>query len=373
MTRLRAIFFLLGAAIVAGATIRQTLWDLDLSMFVSGNAEKAEQIWGIRFSPDETKIAIGYGPYWNFDPGARHIVIVSVNQPKVAIGKFDLNIKSQIPSAGSFTWSPSGKMIVVASPPLMVRFDAVAPCAFPEDSYFGGFLSGDRMVLMLREPGEIRVLAPDCSVTDEWVVEPHAYILDTSPEKGLIAIYHGPLQEIALLDAVSHEIKQNWKWKFGDTYAAGFLFANQGAFACSGVPHAGRLGPSVACWNTQTGSKFAETQTVAVDRHGINSSGGGLLALTDYKYISHQGTIWKFLDMANDYSVPLRHLIWNIRTGEEVTSWGRFGNFNQAEQWGVDPRHTTRVYTETVLSLSPSGRYIAEGGSGSVSVHVLKP
>jgi len=115
-------------------------------------------------------------------------------------------------------------------------------------------------------------------------------------------------------------------------------------------------------------------EKVTVDWHGIESAGGDLLALTDYKYVSHQGKVWKFFDMNNDYSVPQRRLIWNIRTGEEIASWGRFSMdaHRQKELWGKEAKDAQTIRTMFVLSLSPTGKYLAEGGSGSVSLYALE-
>ena len=128
----------------------------------------------------------------------------------------------------------------------------------------------------------------------------------------------------------------------------------------------------MACWDTQTGAKTAENERVAVDWQGIESAGGSLLAITDYKYVSHQGKLWVFLDMNNDYSVPQRRLIWNIRTGKELTSWG-VDELQQTELWGKDYNKAQKIRTKFVLSLSPTGKYIAEGGSGLVSVYAVQP
>jgi hypothetical protein len=378
MKFLRATVLLgLFAILLAGAKDRRKLWELDLSTFANRDGEMSAQVWGIRFSPDESEVAIGFGPRWNFESNPRHIVVVAVNQPRVVLRTFDLKIGSPFPSTGNIAWSPSGSTIVTRKPPIMLRFGTEPPCVFPADSEFGGFLSGDRMIIVQRDRGEIRIVASDCSVGDRWEVDPPADVLDTSPDKGLIAIQRfgkdTSRSAIEVIDASSHAVKQSWKWDSMSTFRGGFLFADHGKLACSANFPQGKQGPDVACWDIQTGSLVAENDKVAVDWHGINGAGNGLLAITDYKYISHQGKLWAFLDINNDYSVPQRHIIWNIRTGEEVTSWGRFGNFYQTELWGRNFEHTSKTKTPTVLSLSPTGKYVAEGGSGSVSVHALEP
>ena len=377
MKHIRAAALLgLFAILHAEAKGRRKLWELDLSTFANHKADMVAQVWGVRFSPDETKVAIGFGPRWNFDSQPRHVVVVAVDQPQVLLREFDLAIGSPFPSSGNLAWSPSGSVLVTRQPPIMLRFGSAPPCAFPKGSGFGGFLSEDRMIITLRDQGEIRVVTSGCSVSDRWTVGSPADVLDTSPQRGLIAIQRfrssGSPPVVEVIDAASHQVKQRWTWNTQATFQVNVLFADQGRLVCTGNPRQDKLGPDVACWDVQTGSRTAENDRVAVDRHGINGTGGGLLAITDYKFISHQGTLWVFLDLNNDYTVPQRHLIWDISTGAEVTSWGRFGKFFQTELWGRYLERAEKISTPTVISLSPTGKYVAEGGSGSVSVHLLE-
>jgi hypothetical protein len=244
------------AALLWGGGGRRKLGDLDLSKFTNHQTGMAAQVWGIRFSPDETKVAIGFGPQWNFDPRPRHVVVVAVDQPQT-LREFELDIGSPLPSGGKIVWSPSGTILVARDrTPVMFRLGEGAACAFPKESEFGG---------------------------------------------------------------------------------------------------------------------FAENDKVAVDQCGIASSGGDLLAITDSKYVSHHGKFWEFLDMENEYSVPQRQLIWNVRTGKEIASWVGVGGFDQTELWGRDLNRASKIRTPLILSLSRKGRYVAEGGSGSVSVHAVQP
>ena len=81
--------------------------------------------------------------------------------------------------------------------------------------------------------------------------------------------------------------------------------------------------------------------------------------------------------MNDDYSVPQRRLLWNIRTGKEIASWGElsmpWGGLQQKELWGRDLKDAITRTTLYVLSLSPTGKYVAEGGLGLVSVYSVQP
>jgi hypothetical protein len=384
MKQIRAAALMaISAALLSGSGGRRKLWDLDLSKFTNHQADIASQVWGVRFSPDETKVALGFGSRWNFDPRPRHVVIMAIDQPQIVLREFELNARAYpLPSESSIVWSPSGTILAMRSlAPVMFRIDGAAPCAFPKESEFGGFLSGDRMVIYFRDGAEIRILGHDCSLLDSWTIDGPAGVLDTSPEQDLLAIEtllnppeHSAIELVAARD---HKVKQRWVWNFQSTFRGGFVFSAQGRLVCSASPRTGKLGADVACWNTQSGAKTAENDPVAVDSQGIASTGGDLLAITDSKYVSHQGKFWVFLDMNDDYSVPQRRLLWNFRTRKEIASWGEltmpWGGFQQKELWGRDLKGATTITTPFVLSLSPTGKYVAEGGSGSVSVYSVQP
>ena len=237
------------------------------------------------------------------------------------------------------------------------------------------------MVIYLRDAAEIRILGSDCSQIDTWMVDGRLDVLSTSPEQDMLAIatYLKPPDHsaIELVAARNHQIKQRWIWDTQSTFHGGFVFSDQGRLVCSANSRQGKQGPDVACWDTATGVKAVEVDKVAVDWQGIAGAGGDLLAITDSKYVSHQGKLWVFLDMNNDYSVPQRRLLWNIRTGKELASWGEltmpWGGFQQKELWGRDLKDAITTTTPFVFSLSPNGKYVAEGGSGSVSVYSIQP
>jgi hypothetical protein len=228
----------------------------------------------------------------------------------------------------------------------MLRFGPEAPCSFPNESEFGGFLSGDRMILYRwgALKTEVDVLRPDCSVADSWQLDGHAGALNTSPEKDMLAIqtYGIPSENsaIELVDSKSHEAKRRWIWDTMAPFHGGFLFANRGEVVCSAFYPEGRRVPDAACWDTQTGAKTLENDIVAVDKGAIESTGGELVAITDYKYIFHEGKIWRFFDMDNDYTIPRRQLLWNVRTVKKSNP-GENGADSIKPSFGAETKRTS--------------------------------
>jgi hypothetical protein len=379
-----AVLMALTAVLLWGAEGRRKLWDLDLSIFVNHQTDMASQVWGIRLSPDDMKVAIGFGPSWNLDPRPRHLVVVAVKQPQTALREFELNISGVLWRSGSsIVWSPSGRILVARTQtPVMFRLGQEAPCVFPKDSEFGGFLSEDRIVIhvkssILDEPtNEIRILKSDCSLSDNWKMNGTARVLDTSPEQDLLAIatFPQPPEHLALelVAARTHDVKQRRIWDTGPIVGGGSLFSDQGKLVCGVNPREGKTLPGVACWDTQTGAKTVQAEKLGTD--GVESAGGDLLSITDYRYISHPWwiTVWTFRDSGGNFSVPQRRLIWNVRTGKEVASWG-MGGLQQTELFTRSTKSASTIKTNFVLSLSPTGKYVAEGGSGSVSVYAVEP
>jgi hypothetical protein len=226
-------------------------------------------------------------------------------------------------------------------------------------------------VRRFQEPTEIQILRPDCSLADSWKIGYLAHVLDTSPEQDLLAIETFPHpSELAMELVVSktHEVKRRWSWASAVATFGGFLFSDQGRLFCGSKHLEGKPLPDVACWDTQTGAKTAENDKVGIELQSIESAGGDLLAITDYKYVSlpFEGLL-AALDYGSSYNAPRRRLTWNVRTGKEVASWGVSG-LQQKELLGKASRRKTRF----VLSLSPTGKYLAEGGSGSVSVYAVQ-
>src|ERR1700729_1279476 len=98
----------------------------------------------------------------------------------------------------------------------------------------------------------------------------------------------------------THEVKQRWIWDAGSSLG-GFLFSDQGRLVCGSKDLEEKPLPDAACWDTQTGTKTVENDKVGVELQAIESAGGDLLAITDYKYISLPWkSFWEFFDTGSN-------------------------------------------------------------------------
>src|ERR1700722_2360588 len=98
MRRVRvAALIALTVALLLGAG-RTKLWDLDLAKLTMQDASATELVWGLQFSPDESKLAIGFGPIWDHDSRPRRVVVVDVTHPKTVLHEFQFDSKFPIVS-----------------------------------------------------------------------------------------------------------------------------------------------------------------------------------------------------------------------------------------------------------------------------------
>jgi WD40 repeat protein len=345
------------AVLLRGADARREIWRLDLAKFVNDRKELSTVVWGISFSPDESKVAIGFGPFQGLDAAPQRVVIVSVDSPSVALREFDVSLKNYLVS--TFAWAPSGTALVVGdflSKAVMLSTGKEPSCNFPEPSHFGGFLSDGRMAITINE-AEIQILRPDCSLLANWKTAAGTRVLDTSPKNDLIVTLSNSADGSYAIELVSsrQEVRRRW---LRNAEEGGLHFADQGRMLCGGYLLTKDRYPrvNVGCWDTQSGAIIAKNINVTLSNSSIRSSDAGLLAITDYDITVHTGKIWQLLGVGGESITPRRRVIWDVRSGKEIATW---------TGPTIKPNFT--------FALSPNGRYYAEGGSGSLSVYSLQP
>lgn len=247
------------AVLLPGADARREIWRLDLPKFVNGRKDLSTVVWGISFSPDESKVAVGFGPLPGLDAAPQHVVIVQVGSPSTVLQEFNVSLKNYLVSA--FAWAPSGTALVVGdrlTTPVILSIGKQPSCNLPESAQFGGFLSDDRMAITIND-AEIRILQRDCSLLDSWKTEAGTRVLDTSPEKGLIATLSSSPDASSTIELISaaREVQQRRVRNVEETTAAsmGFHFADQGRMLCGGYLSSKDTyrRVNVGCWDTRSG------------------------------------------------------------------------------------------------------------------------
>lgn len=408
MKRASFALFLIAMAgtLIVEAGNRRKLWELNLSKLV-GEEQSAgfqpEPVWAMGFSLDETKLAIGFGE--RLDPTVSssaktkgHLIVISIDHPKTLVHRFEIDSSRLLMAENAIAWSSSGNSVAIRdSIPPILRLTGESPCGFPPDFQFGGFLSGDRAILYhrgesnwrnkpeSREKTEIRVYRPDCSVADSWQLDDDAIVLDTCQASDLVALEsfpgafpHPPQSRIdahiAILAYPSRDAGQRWTLDFR-WLSGGERFARQCQVLCTGAEPAGRAAKSgegdAACWDIQKGAKVSENTGVQLSNivgpTGIAGSGGDLLLLNDYKITSLEGGLWQFFDLQTSWSHLKRRVLWNVSTGQEVVSWRPP---TQQIEYHLLKEHVIKSLP-FAASLSPTGKFLAEGGSGIVRLYSI--
>jgi hypothetical protein len=361
------------SATASQASSRKQLWNLDLLKLIgqAGDPE-AQYVWGLAFSPDETKLAIGFNH--RGEAAGSHVMVVAVENPRNVLRKFD---SDRIHGLELFVrenlqWAPSGKLLAAYSKVFSIENERV--CQGPTDFEFGGFLADDRIVfgktgLHFKSgpegDAEIQVLRPDCSVEDSWHMPSRfSWVRGTCPQAGFIEIRDAT--ETHLLKYPSHTTARQWTWD-GLVTLGGTIFADSCKAICSGERSVNdrKASSLAACWSTSTGEKILEdAKLTRTDNEAYVGGGAALLAVTVSHWTCLDGKFWRNLDMDGCATRLTGRVLWNIRTGEEVLSWPV-----REQQLGVGDRKSSGPFA---LALSETGKYLAEGGLGRVQLYEVR-
>jgi hypothetical protein len=399
-TMMAVLLSLVSVVVLFARDNRKLLWNLDLRK-VTGSETRTgfqpEPVWALSFSPDESKLAVGFGEHQDpvvppYSVTLGHLVIIAVDHPEVPIQKFE--VSSSLPLARNrfLAWSPSGSSLMVNdNRPIVLHLSGSPNCIFSSDFKFGGWLSNDysiayrrgelRLVTENPRPTEVRLYRPDCSVADTWTVNDAAVVIDSCPTSSLIALGSWPdvsrlggsngKEEITIISYPKRQVIRQWI-RETMSLSSGERFVMRCQDFCMANSVQDRTGQDGACWSVPQGTKISENFGFAlsgsVDPEGIAGAGGAELLLKDYKVTCHEGGFWQFFDIEGCSEHLLRYTLWNITAGRQIDSWGP--HFQKIENYTTMMDHTTKSIS-FAAALSPSAKYMAEGGSGTVQLYSL--
>lgn len=373
LTLLVVLLIVASSARISEASGRKQLWNINLLKLVgqAGDPE-SEYVWGLAFSPDDTRLAIGFNRLG--DAGASNVIIVAVDNPKAVLRGFAppgpaRGLELFVP--GSIQWSPSGKLL--AAYRRVLSLESERSCLAPADFEFGGFLAADRIVFAKRGlTGQIQVRRPDCSIEDDWQMpNGFSYVWGTCPQAGFIGIQTVPdwpkaeTMETHLLSYPGHTTTRQWTWD-GSATQGGMILADSCKAICAGESHLKEKNTSHdACWSTNSGAKIADdARLTRTDEQAFDGSGGALVAVTVSRSVCRDSAFWRYLDMDGCASRTTRRVLWNIETNEEVLSWPVL-----SQQLSIRGRKASDPFG---VALSSTGKYLAEGGAGRVRLYALQ-
>ena len=341
-----------------------------------------DMITEISFSPDESKIAVMMGLYPTEPESTRHVSDyasyllvspVSTSNKEVKQLAPALNFYPQETDESRILWSPKGDFLVVRG--TILRIEDGRTCTINPEPGIGGPIDGfvdenhviafslrlDYKVNGMRSAGpltKLYTIAMDCSVVGSWGVDQSWVLVDTSPNRGLVALRSGAAggkyNEVLVVEAATKTIIQRWP----KNVMQGSLlrFAEDGKTLCAGVL-VQREHSALGCWDVKTGELIAEHPKLDGGGPFWVASSGTRVVASDFRYV-------RGINEDFDGRRYKGRVLWDFRTGKDLFSW------MPDRQTVIDPFHKQRE-GPYAIAISPSGKYIAEAGDGVVRIRAV--
>jgi hypothetical protein len=370
-----ALLFLLFAPFFCSAAGPEKVWSLRLRD-VSGTPVgwTSHGVWGLAFSPDGSRLAIGFG-----DSDQRNIkrrlIVVPTADPKHVEMSFDADIPlypfpwAGDPCCASFSWSPDGQYLAVYSGEIrdpwsfILNVKSGSHCS-PEAAR-NLFLSS-AAVLGLNATVDgvmLSVFTPKCEVTQGWQLHRGFNVEDASPETGLIAaVRYDPevriperVLEGIILDSATLSTP-TIKATLGPNFIPRF-FIGGGNTVCGG-----RTYTELKCLVLSSGDEI----NVPVETGGIGRSKGAAarLVISEYRRHTMSQKIADFFDLNSLWFTFRRRVVWDVNQGQMVVHY-----MPETEHVkGANGRSVERFFG---FAISPDGEHIAEGSPDSVTLYKI--
>lgn len=236
-------------------------------------------------------------------------------------------------------------------------------CDLPRFTLFPHFVSTDRLVArspistglpgtsdFRAGPTGLTFYDAHCQAQSSWNTSEDWAIQDASPERGLLLVseLHGFFRQL-LVDPVARQILNGGNR--GE--APGFWFADNGAATCDGN----------ICWDTESGKKIAQSP--------IPGNAGSASHFT-----AHSTRV--VLDDFHDPGIPLsgiftemaaRRRVWDFQSNKEIVSWPlKFITYSSS----FDLDGYNRDRRPIPCAISPDGKFVVEGGDGTIWLYKIQ-
>jgi hypothetical protein len=354
------------AVSVHGASLR-LLRQIDVSAYVHQTFEmEGQPIRGLSFSADDTLLAVVYAERGG--PGApTRLLVVPVEKGQSAVR---FSGPAAAPSAqeddARVAWPQSNDAVAVGSAiPFIQRLAERARCdlegTVPGQKLLGGFVANDRVVVA----EGIRSGTFSSGETSRLVVydlhcEPQFYqdlggrvaSIDADPSSGRIAIaFTGG--NLELVDGATGKTIGSWP----DRRAQQVRLLGRGTIICSAFEPA-KTPEEPQCWPVDSQSAPRNVPDVRGGAPIAASAGANLAAFTDNTYS------FDSFFQAENRGVK-RILVWDAASVEKIASW-------KPERRECGFEVLSKCFKPVPFALSPSGRYLAEGGLGRIRISEIR-
>ena len=320
-------------------------------------------VFALRFSPDSGKIAVIAG--LNYDDQTRSEVsnllvfdIVGSQVAYQAATPYSVD-ETEHDWPSNFQWSPDGKSIYAGE-----RLHSLIRRETCDLMGWGGFIGNDRFVA--RQPsgfgpdGKLSRETPfvffdtACKQVERWIAPGDWSFLDTSPESGFMLIQSqstdSKSRETLLLKTEDKTVVARWP----RTQVWASRFADHGRAMCGVRDSSDADKVPVLCWATATGQPIAEAPTVSGGKPFSVATQATRAVVSDYRRSR--------IPFSREYREVLKHrVVWDFGTGKELAAW--YPDKQEYRISGGKPFSSLFRFT-----ISPDGRFLAEGGSGVVRI-----
>jgi hypothetical protein len=315
------------------------------------NAGGGLGVFGLSFSPDGKRVAAVVGRSWQDES----ILILNAADPQTNRRTLSANPKywENAYSGGGFSWSPPGEFLAVGG--TMVEISTGNACQLRGA---GGFVD-DSHITVQGLPSHISALDTSCRDLGGRGIAPWMYLLDTSPDRGLLYIgksmFGGPPFDSFVEAADSGKIVRK------------LAFSRLGKFADSGralcVLRGKAWHEAVECIDVESGSRLGSTKDWGFPNLRT-AAHAPRVVVTEY---------WRKLDFV-DWRWALgslrKRVVWDYRLGKELMSWRpRFQDVIS----GFAPLNAVPRPEPYCFAISPDGEYIIEGGAGILTLYKIEP
>lgn len=375
-----AAVFALRTICVAGTLNVQ--WSVDLSVHVGtipSTRIPAGTIFGVRFSPDGSHIAVLAGESSSDRSRARnlYLFVVPTDKTNGPVQNFLLNSSANDTSAQNrwshFDWALRGDSVLVGGELIRVEDKKGCPATWQRAGKDDRLLVVENCYADENQIVQVMLQDASCNAETSWLTYPSDWIAkDKSLDRGLVLIARplpfdsadlvkaeaarvtGMDSEILIFNPINGRVIQQWqRSEIQSSWA--LRFGDNGKIICGG----GMAKAPVRCWDVDSGKRMAEATSVSGGMPIAVSSRGHYAVASDFRAVSAT-------PFSRAMEVLRRRVIWDVKTAKDVVSW-----HPELQTYDVGIRPVKRKWS--VFAISPTGDYFAEGGDGSLRLYTIKP
>jgi hypothetical protein len=346
------------------------LWELNLETPVrtaEGHEVDRIGVTALRFSPDGSRIAVAVTGYLRTH--ATRLLVVDVQDALHPIQQLVLDlgtIASDSDVLGSrppaIAWSPGGNTLMTGSD--LFKLQDGSKCKIPGGIDSGGWVAPERAIAYENgKPNTLEFFDPNCHPAGVWNLGgTEWHLLDVSADRGLVAMLQVTgtaakySADLVVADATSKRIIQRWP-ELETGYIA--RFADSGRILCAGEGGDYSAPPEIhpRCMDVDTGKQIAEAANIMGGVAFATAEHTGRVIASDHR------ASWNFLYHEAD-TVLKRRVVWDVKDNVEIASWKP-----KMQLYDVGPKPIRRP---DMFAISPDGKFIAEGGNGTLTLYKLE-